>query len=109
MSDIKEKAKKLAQKLRQKKDQEEKSGNVKITNVDAPNKAKKKKVKKEDREESDKKRAPAKGQVVGPKGGVYQTTVTGGKKYGLKKSLEDFIEQEDAIERTISKVKAEQK
>lgn len=109
MADVKEKAKKLARKLRAAQKEKEAEGHVKIDNVEETKKLKPKHVKEDSKEETKPKRTQGAATAVGPKGGVYQVTSSGGRKYGVKKSLEEFLTQEERIQKTIDKVKAENK
>lgn len=104
MSELSDKAKRLVRKIKAKREEE---GKVKIENVDAPKKLKAKHEAKEKELESKKHKPQAKGQAVGPKGGVYEVTSTGSKKYGVQKSLEEIASEDERIEKVIKKVKEE--
>lgn len=96
MTSVKEKAKALARKLRQKKEKRE--GKVHIDNVDEAKKPKAAKVKEDHHEEKKPKKQMGSGTAVGPKGGVYKVTASGKRKYGVKKSLEAVAAEDDGID-----------
>lgn len=109
----KDKEKKIKDVVRKLKETKNKLGDVEAPGVDKPKKIKPKKQKEEKKEEAGKKRKKTPtATMVGPRGGTFQETAGGQKVYTtskrdekVKKSLEEYFKEIEAIDNFISKFK----